>query len=164
MRLYRARMGVPEPRWATVADAPVVAGLLHDFNQEFAAPSPGVPVLAARLRRLLPTSALAVLLAGDPAVGLAVVSFRPGVWSDGPTAMLEELYVVPEQRGRGIGSALMGRLLADVRAAGVQLVEILVDEPDVDAQRFYLRHGFVSGDGGSDDRALLFSQELRPPG
>ena len=41
------------PRRATPEDADEVTRLLHDFNTEFDTPSPGVAVLAPRLRRLL---------------------------------------------------------------------------------------------------------------
>ena len=39
-------------RRATPADAGIAAHLLHDFNTEYATPTPGVQVLAARLRTL----------------------------------------------------------------------------------------------------------------
>lgn len=42
-------------RRAGPADAEVIARLLHDFNIEFDTPSPGVAVLAERLRSLLAT-------------------------------------------------------------------------------------------------------------
>jgi len=148
-------------RWATVADARVVARLLHDFNTEYDTFSPGADVLAARLEELLPGGRTTALLAGDPAVAVALLTSRPNVWYDGPVLLLDELYVVPERRGQGIGSAVVERLLADAAAEGVALIEINVDEPDVDARRFYERHGFVCG--VPDERELYFSRELRPP-
>jgi hypothetical protein len=41
------------------------------------------------------------LLAGDPAAGVAVLTFRPCVWDSGPAVLLEELYVRPEQNFGG---------------------------------------------------------------
>ncbi|QDB79957.1 GNAT family N-acetyltransferase [Georgenia sp. 311] len=152
-----------EVRWAGVSDAAVVARLLHDFNTEFDTPSPGVDVLAARLTELLPAGRTTALLAGDPAVAVALLTSRPNVWYDGPVLLLDELYVVPDRRGQGIGSTVLDRLLADATAAGVALVEINVDEADVDAQRFYERHGFRGGDVAPDERAFYYSRELRPP-
>ena len=67
-------------RRATPADAPVVAHLLHDFNTEFDAASPGIEVLALRLRKLLASPTTFALLAGDPAVGVALVTLRTNVW------------------------------------------------------------------------------------
>ena len=148
-------------RLATPDDADEVARLLYDFNREFATPSPGAAVLSARLRRLLPGDATLAIIAGAPAVGLALVTLRPNVWYASPVALLDELYVVPHLRGKGIGSAIVERLLALARDRGVELVEINVDEGDVDAQRFYERHGFSSTEGsGSTERAFYYWREL----
>ncbi|WP_461143303.1 GNAT family N-acetyltransferase [Salinifilum aidingensis] len=147
-------------RQAAVEESAVVARLLHDFNTEFDAPTPGVEVLTARLRRLLAGEATTALLAGDPAVALALLTRRPNVWFAGPVALLDELYVVPHLRGRGIGSALVERILADAVAEGVGLVEINVDEGDVAARRFYERHGFRTTEPGSDERALYYWRVL----
>ncbi|MCM3661377.1 GNAT family N-acetyltransferase [Georgenia satyanarayanai] len=149
-------------RWAQPPDAPVVARLLHDFNVEYDSHSPGVAVLTARLGQLLPAGRTTALLAGDPAVGVALLTSRPNVWYAGPVLLLDELYVVPERRGQGIGTAIIERLLTDARDQGVSLVEINVDEPDVDAQRFYERHGFVSGEARPGGRAFYYERELRP--
>lgn len=150
----------PTVRHATPDDAGEVARLLHDFNTEFDTPSPGVEVLAPRLRHLLAGNDTVALLAGAPAVGVALVTLRPNVWYDGPVALLDELYVVPEHRGHGIGSAIIAELLATARQRRVGLIEINVDEADVDAQRFYERHGFSGFEPTTSERAFHFSREL----
>ena len=150
------------PRLATADDADGVARLLHDFNSEFGSPSPGAEVLAARLRVLLAGDETTAILVGTPAVAVAVVTLRPNVWYAGQVALLDELYVVPRLRGRGIGSAIVEQLVSTARARGVDLIEINVDEGDVDAQRFYERHGFSSTEPGSTERAFYYSQELTP--
>jgi GNAT superfamily N-acetyltransferase len=147
-----------------VEEAHEVARLLHDFNCEFNTPSPGVEVLAARLRSLLAGDETFAVLAGFPAVALALVSLRPNVWYDGPVALLDELYVAPERRGRGIGAAVVGRMVAICRGRGVERIEINVDEGDVDAQRFYERHGFSSVDADSNERAFYYACELTSDG
>lgn len=145
---------------ATPHDAEEVARLLHRFNTEFDTPSPGVDVLARRLRSLLGGHATIAILAGGPAVGLALVTLRPNVWYEGPVALLDELYVAPDRRGGGIGSAIVERLLAKVREHGAGLVEVNVDEADVDAQRFYVRHGFTAIEPNTGERAFYLHQEL----
>jgi GNAT superfamily N-acetyltransferase len=148
------------PRLATVDDAGDVARLLHDFNTEFGAPSPGADVLAARLRVLLAGGETMAILAGTPAVAVALVTLRPNVWYSGQVALLDELYVVPHLRGHGIGSAIIKLLVSTSRANGVDLIEINVDEGDVDAQRFYVRHGFSSTEPPTNERAFYFFREL----
>lgn len=147
-------------RRARVEDAETVARLLHDFNTEFDTATPGVDAIAARLRALLAGDATTVLLAGDPAVGVAVITRRPNVWFEGSVALLDELYVVPEHRGAGVGTALIEALFATAAADGTALIEINVDESDIDAQRFYRRHGFADTDPDSGERAFYFSREL----
>lgn len=152
----------PNPRLATADDADEVARLLHDFNSEFDTPSPGSEVLAARLRVLLAGDETIAILAGTPAVAVALVTLRSNVWYAGQVALLDELYVVPRLRGRGIGSAIVDLLVSTSRARGVDLIEINVDESDVDAQRFYERHGFASTEPDSTERAFYYAQELTP--
>lgn len=149
-----------EPRLATEADAEEIARLLHDFNTEYDTPSPGPAVLAPRLRRLLAGDGTFALLAGAPAVGVALVTLRTNVWYDGAVALLDELYVEPKRRDEGIGTALIDLLLTTARERGVDLVEINVDAPDVDAQRFYERHGFHGVDPDTGDRAFYYFREL----
>jgi GNAT superfamily N-acetyltransferase len=147
-------------RLATPDDAVVLAQLLHDFNTEFDTPSPGPAVLAPRLAELLGASATFAVLAGAPAVGLALVTVRPNVWYDGPVALLDELYVTPERRNGGLGTALLAEVIEQCTARAVELVEINVDEGDVDAQRFYVRHGFSATEPDTGERAFYFFREL----
>ena len=101
------KTGRPVVRRATPADADAVAVLLDEFNLEFQCPTPGSEVLARRLRVLLAGDRVAVFLAGQPAFAVAVVTFRPNVWYDGPVALLDELYVAPAHRNRGTGAQLL---------------------------------------------------------
>src|SRR6476646_3933453 len=128
---------VDTPRLATAAEAATVATLLDAFNREYSTPTPGPAVLATRLRRLLAGREVIALLAGDPAVAVALLTLRPNVWYEGPVALLDELYVVPPLRGQGIGSALLDRAEAVARQRGAEVLEINVDGQDVDARRFY---------------------------
>lgn len=78
-----------------------------------------------------------------------------------PTAT-DELYARPHRRGSGVGTALVAALVAWVEEVGVGELHINVDESDVDARRFYERHGFtnleVMGDGTS--RMFLYQREF----
>jgi GNAT superfamily N-acetyltransferase len=117
-------------------------------------------VLAGRVETLLRSGETIALIAGEPATGLALLTLRANVWYDGRVALLDELYVRPHLRGRGIGTALLERAIAVVRERGGQLLEINVDEPDADARRFYERHGFVNRPPGETGRMLYYEREL----
>ena len=147
-------------RRATTADAAVVAQLLHDFNTEFSTPTPDAGELQSRLTQLLAGDDVVVLLIGEPASGVAVLSFRPNVWYRGPVAILDELYVRPELRGRRLGSALLDAALDLVRDRGGALLEINVDGEDTDARRFYEAHGFTNTEPNQTDPMLYYYREL----
>ena len=150
----------PGARRAGPDDAATVARLLHDFNTEFDTPSPGFAILTRRLQSLLAGPSTIAYLAGEPAAGVALVTLRSNVWYDGPVALLDELYVEPDRRGRGLGAAMIRLLIADAKAEGVSAIEINVDAGDLDAQRFYERHGFSGADPDTGERAFYYSLEL----
>ena len=150
-------------RLATPADVPRIAELLHAFNTEFDTPSPGPDALEPRLRALLDggdDAGTFAVLGGDPPLAVALVTLRTNVWYDGRVAILDEMYVAPDHRSAGIGSRVIELVLRTCRDRGVDLVEINVDEQDVDAMRFYERHGFAGNDPDTGDRAFYFQQEL----
>jgi GNAT superfamily N-acetyltransferase len=147
-------------RLAEPGDAAVVAGLLHDFNAEFDTPTPGAAVLTQRLETMLAGRETIALLAGEPAAGVALLTLRTNVWYDGPVALLDELYVRPDLRGGGMGTALLQRACAVVRDRGAPLFEVNVDEVDTDARRFYERHGFLNQLPGEAGRMLYYERDL----
>ena len=151
---------VVTPRVATVAEAATVAKLLDAFNREYSTPTPGPAILATRLRRLLAGREVIALLAGDPAVAVALLTLRPNVWYEGPVALLDELYVAPELRGQGVGSTLLLAAEAMTRERGGELLEINVDGGDIDARRFYERHGYTNTEPGQDQPLLYYYREL----
>ncbi|MFF5230762.1 GNAT family N-acetyltransferase [Dactylosporangium sp. NPDC000521] len=153
-------MRMREVRRATAADAGVVAGLLDAFNREFGTPTPGVEVLAGRLERLLAGDELVALLTGEPAAGVAVLSFRRSVWSDGPAVMLDELYVKPELRNQRFGHAMLTAACEVAKGRGAEALEINVDGADTDARRFYEAHGFVNVEPGADEPMYFYYRDL----
>jgi GNAT superfamily N-acetyltransferase len=148
------------PRLVGTAEAAEVAALLDRFNREYDTPTPGIAVLTTRLEQLLTGRDVVALLAGKPAVGVALLTLRPNVWYEGPVALLDELYVVPAQRRRGIGLALLNAAEAASRQRGAELLEINVDGEDEAARRFYERHGYVSHGPSQTQPQLYYSRQL----
>jgi len=145
---------------ATAADAATVGRLLDAFNREYDTATPGPAVLTTRLGRLLAAGDVIALLTGDPAVAVALLTLRPNVWYDGPVALLDELYVAPGLRGRGLGSALLAAAEAVTRQRGGELLEINVDGDDSVARRFYERHGYSNSEPGEHQPLLYYYREL----
>jgi ribosomal protein S18 acetylase RimI-like enzyme len=147
----------PDPvRRAAVDDAPAVGRLLHDFNVEFDEPTPSPAQLADRLRELIARDDFAVLLAGDGPDGLAVLRFRPSIWSTALECYLAELYVVPDRRGNGLGRALMDRALTLARDLGADYIDLGTSETDTAARALYESLGFTNREGGPDGPTMLY--------
>lgn len=153
-------LAVTDVRRARGVEADLVAGLLHAFNTEFDTPSPGPAVLAPRLAVQLAGDDVVALVSGDPAEGLAVLSFRRNVWYDAPIAVLDELYVRPDLRGRRVGSGLLEAACALVRRRGGEVLELNVDGEDVDARRFYRARGFTDIEPGANEPMYFLYREL----
>jgi ribosomal protein S18 acetylase RimI-like enzyme len=110
------------------------------------------------MRELLPDGEPAVLLADPGPSGLAVLRFRPGIYSSAPECYLAELYVVPDDRGRGIGRALMEAALDLARTRGAEYIDLGTSEADVAARALYESLGF-SNRGGEPDGPLEYFYE-----
>ena len=143
-------------RIAEPSDAEDVGRLLHDFNAEYSEPTPGPEVLAERISELIAADETTFLLVGEGPYGIAELRFRPSVMTGAPDCYLEELYVVPEMRGRGMGRALMDAVLETARSKGATHIDLGTNEDDVAARALYERMGFTNREGGPDGPAMLF--------
>jgi ribosomal protein S18 acetylase RimI-like enzyme len=140
----------PAVRRATSTDAAVIGRLLHDFNTEYDDPTPGPGKLAERIRKLLAGGDTAVLLVGTGPDGLAVLRFRPALWSEALECYLAELYVAPAVRGRGLGRALMNAAMDLARDEGADYMDLGTAETDVAARALYESLGFSNREGKPD--------------
>ena len=78
---------------------------------------------------------------GDTVVGMATCSRRKITGWNGPVLFLQDLFVEPGYRGRGVARALMARVAALACDLGSPIIELTV-RSDNPAQKFYLRNGF----------------------
>ena len=82
-------------------------------------------------------------------VGCLQLAILPGLSSQGGSrGLLEDVRVATDCRSRGIGEQLVQWAIAEARARGCNLVELLTHQTRVDAQRFYKRLGFASSHVG----------------
>jgi ribosomal protein S18 acetylase RimI-like enzyme len=91
-----------------------------------------------------PNLQLVVAVDGEGAVvGCLQLCILPGLSSQGASrALIEDVRVASHCRSRGIGEQLVQWAVAEARAKGCKLVELLTHQTRVDAQRFYERLGF----------------------
>ncbi len=81
-----------------------------------------------------------------------------GIEYGGADAFVDDLYLVPEARGRGLGTVVLGLLEEQARELGAgNLALFLVVDPDnTPAQRLYRRRGFEG------THWLLMAKRLAP--
>jgi GNAT superfamily N-acetyltransferase len=153
-------------RHAGFDDAPAVGQMLYDFNREFDEPTPHPDQLAERMRLLLSGGDTTVLLVGRGPDGLAVLRFRPAIWSNALECYLAELYVVPALRGNGLGRALMEAALEHAKDRGADHMDLGTSEDDVAARALYESLGFQNREAGHDGTAgpvtYFYERELLP--
>jgi len=78
---------------------------------------------------------------GRTAVGFALYFFTYSTFMGRPTLYLEDLFVLPEERGRGAGRALLGELARIAVRRGCGRLEWAVLDWNKNSIRFYKRLG-----------------------
>ena len=143
-------------RPATAADAPTFGRLLHAFNVEFGESTPDADVIAERAAPLIESGEVTVLFAGDGPDGFAQLRFRPSLYTGALDAHLEELYVVPERRGHGLGRALLDAAMEYARERGAARIDLGTSEDDTAARALYESARFTNFEGGPEGPRMLY--------
>jgi ribosomal protein S18 acetylase RimI-like enzyme len=130
-------------------DVTAIGRLLYDFNVEYDEPTPSPDALAERFGELLADDTV-VLLGGPGPNGIAVLRFRPAIWTPGLECYLAELYVVPSKRGHGLGRTLMEAVMDTARGEGATYMDLNTSEEDVAARNLYESLGFSNREGKAD--------------
>ena len=97
-----------------------------------------------------PNIQLVVAEQGDGVVvGCLQLCVLPGLSSQGASrGLIEDVRVASDRRSRGVGEQLVQWAVAEARARGCKLVELLTHSTRIDAQRFYARLGFKASHVG----------------
>jgi GNAT superfamily N-acetyltransferase len=127
-------------REGTPADVPTILALVRELAAYEREPDAVVATEADFLRHGFGERPFfRTLLAewdGAPA-GFALYFFGFSTWTGGPTLFLEDLFVRPEQRKRGIGVALMRRLAREAVGSGCKRFVWQVLDWNEPSIRFY---------------------------
>jgi ribosomal protein S18 acetylase RimI-like enzyme len=154
-----------EVRVAGAEEAEEVARLLGGFRDYYGEELPAQGVILATVRRLGGDPGTEFLLAGRPACGFAQLRFRLSAWTGTEDAWLEDVFVEPGARGRGIGRALAEASIERASARGCKRIQLDANERNAPALALYRSLGFESGsprrwNGGRD---LYLTRWLQPP-
>lgn len=75
-------------------------------------------------------------------IGYVAITFTWSIEFGGLNAILDEIYLKPAVRGRGIASEVLNALSARLFEAGVCAIDLEVDSDNAAARKLYTRAGF----------------------
>lgn len=75
-------------------------------------------------------------------IGFAAVSFAWTLEHGGKSAWLDELYVLPAYRGKGVGGMLLDAVIRRAQDAGCRAIDLEVEAEHRRAEHLYIRKGF----------------------
>jgi GNAT superfamily N-acetyltransferase len=134
-----------EVRAAAPADIPALVPLVEQYWRFEAIGGFDAQGVATLLRRVVADPALGrVWLAsidGQPA-GYLLAVFVFSLEHQGLTAEIDELFVAPQYRGRGLGMRLLAAGEAAFRIAGCTQVALQIGRDNSAARSFYRSHGY----------------------
>ena len=130
-----------EIRTATLADVGTILQLIRDLATYERAPNE-VTATEGQLREILfgkkPAAEVLLALADGLPVGFAVYFHNFSTWLGRPGLYLEDLFVKPEERGKGYGRALLvhlGRIARDRRCGRMEWAVLNWNEPAIEFYR-----------------------------
>jgi ribosomal protein S18 acetylase RimI-like enzyme len=131
---------------ATVNDIPELCDLLAVlFSQEAEFEVDG-HTQQTGLQAIISNPDLGIILLArhnNKVVGMVSLLFSISTALGGRVAMLEDMVVLPEQRGLGMGSALLTVAIKTARENDCLRITLLTDSDNETAQGFYEKQGFV---------------------
>jgi GNAT superfamily N-acetyltransferase len=86
-------------------------------------------------------------------VGFIHFAVRQTILHRGPSALIDELVVAEEYRGKGIGGELVLAVIEKCKQLGCCEVEVSTEETNTEAREFYEKCGF-------EERGVLYEAEL----
>lgn len=147
-------------RRAHSADVPVLLDLMEEFYAE-SGYTLDRPHASEAFHALLADERLGavwILEDAGAAAGHAVVTFRFGMEFGGLIAHLDDLFVRPAVRNRGLARAALLEIRDWCAAGGIRALSVEVGTGNAPAQAVYHRAGFQV----APDRSVLYL-ELAPP-
>jgi GNAT superfamily N-acetyltransferase len=160
VRADRSRPARPRFRRARPSDVPRLLAFMralyaHDrltFRPRVARAALDGLLRAPRFGRIY------VIEHGGRPIGYAVLTLSWSLEYRGADAFIDEIYLDPAFRGRGLGRLAIEHLAARCRAFGVGALHLEVERPNLRAQEIYRRAGFVDHD------RFLMTRTLRAQG
>ncbi|MBW4491179.1 MAG: GNAT family N-acetyltransferase [Trichocoleus desertorum ATA4-8-CV12] len=137
---------IEQIRVATEVDIDNLANLIAAFRDHLDQQLPYKTEILSSLRKLLIEDVEFLLASTGSGVAVAYtqVWYYYSLWSTGFEAQIEDLFVLPVARGRGIGARLVERAVCRAREHGCHLIVLNTNERNIEALRLYTKIGFVA--------------------
>lgn len=135
-------------REATATDLPQIVRLLADdplgaTRETLAEEIPEAYVSAFAAIEKDPNNHLIVADVAGTVAGTLQLTYIPGLtYTGGERAQIEGVRIAADERGRGLGQAMITWAIDQARARGCRVVQLTTDRQRPDAIRFYQKTGF----------------------
>lgn len=135
-------------RKACTGDIQSLATLLGFLFEQEAEFSANFELQSTGLKMILDDRSVGDLLVAEndeskAIIGMASLLYTVSTAMGGQVALLEDVVVHPDERGKGIGSMLVGAARDLAVDRGCKRITLLTDFDDLAAERFYQKHGFT---------------------
>lgn len=130
---------------ATVFDVPALCNLLSLLFTQEADFQPDYEAQRRGLLKILKNPNVGVILVArqkNQIVGMVNLLFTVSTALGQRVALLEDLVILPNQRGKGIGSQLLEEAIEIAKLHDCHRITLLTDLANQSAQHFYRQHGF----------------------
>lgn len=134
----------PALRRATVEDRQCVLDFLIDFYSESGFELDTVKAASA-IGNLIGNEHyghLYVIKLDGEAIGYTALTFGFSLEFDGRDGIIDDLYIAPDYRDRGVGSQVVDLILDAARKEGLNAVHLEVEKENMRAKKVYFRAGF----------------------
>ena len=148
-------------RIASPEDLDCLITLILGFRDHGGQPLPTDDQLRDILPRLLAEQNTQFFLAADPdgdCLGYAQQRYRYSIWTQALQADIEDMFVVPSGRRRGVAGALLQFAIECARTRGCQQISVDTNERNEEALGLYEKYGFSAVSPRWNGRRVL----LRP--
>ncbi len=131
---------------ATIEDIPQLCVLLESlFSQEIEF-KPNREIQSEGLSKIISNPEVGEIIVArqsSTVIGMANLLYTISTALGGQVAILEDMVVLPDSRGQGVGSKLIDYCLEIAMHKGCKRITLLTDSDNAGAHKFYQKYGFI---------------------
>lgn len=131
---------------ASLADINELSELLAMLFHQEVEFTPDYHKQARALQAIIANPAIGLILVArhnGKLVGMVSLLFSISTALGGRVAWLEDMIILPTERGKGIGSSLLNAAISTAHDCACLRITLLTDSNNQAAQQFYKKHAFV---------------------